>query len=137
MQPARQNLLRILSIVIVLSCTAGASLSYAGPREQAKRMHDRLVGVPPSGAVIDSMAAKISGGDGIGAALEAMDNPDDAGSLAGLDDDDISSLAGTALLWHAVRGCLTLFLSDISLADMLEDDDALVETGAPHARTVH
>ncbi len=75
MQPAKQNLLRNLSIVFVLSCTAGASLSYAGPREQAKRIHDRLVGVPPSGAVIDSMAAKISGGDGIGAALEAMNNP--------------------------------------------------------------
>ena len=69
--------------------------------------------------------------------FEAMDNTDDTGSLASLDDDDISSLAGTDLLWHAVRGCLTLFLSDISLADMLEDDDALVETGAPHARTVH
>ena len=75
MQPAKQNFLRNLSIVFVLSCTAGASLSYAGPREQAKRIHDRLVGVPPSGAVIDSMAAKISGGDGIGAALEAMNNP--------------------------------------------------------------
>ena len=75
MQLAKQNLLRNLSIVIVLSCTAGASLSYAGPREQAKRIHDRLVGVPPSGAVTDSMAAKISGGDGIGAAFEAMNNP--------------------------------------------------------------
>ncbi len=75
MQLAKQNLFRNLSIVIVLSCTAGASLSYAGPREQAKRIHDRLVGIPPSGAVIDSMAAKISAGDGIGAALEAMDNP--------------------------------------------------------------
>ena len=75
MQLAKQNLLRNLSIVFMLSCTAGASLSYAGPREQAKRIHDRLVGVPPSGAVIDSMAAKISGGDGIGAALEAMNNP--------------------------------------------------------------
>ena len=75
MQPAKQNFLKILSIVIALSCTAGASLSYAGPLEQAKRIHDRLVGVPPSDAVIDSMAAMISAGDGIGAALEAMENP--------------------------------------------------------------
>ena len=75
MQLAKQNLFRNLGIVLVLSCTAGMSLSYAGPREQAKRVHDRLVGVPPSGAVIDSMAAKISAGDGIGAAYEAMDNP--------------------------------------------------------------
>lgn len=75
MQPAKQNYLRILSIVIALTCTMAASLSYAGPREQARRIHDRLVGVPPSDTVIDSMAAKISGGDGIGAALEAMENP--------------------------------------------------------------
>ena len=75
MQLAKQNLFRNLGIVLVLSCTAGMSLSTAGPREQAKRVHDRLVGVPPSGAVIDSMAAKISAGDGIGAAYEAMDNP--------------------------------------------------------------
>ena len=27
----------------------------AGPREQAKRLHDRLVGVPPSAEVLDSM----------------------------------------------------------------------------------
>lgn len=74
MQPAKQNFLRNLSIMIALICTVGASLSYAGPREQAKRVYDRLVGVPPSGTVIDSMAAKISGGDGVGAALEAMEN---------------------------------------------------------------
>lgn len=75
MQPAKQNYLRILSIVIALTCTMAASLSYAGPREQARRIHDRLVGVPPSDAVIDSMAAKISVGNGIGAAYEAMENP--------------------------------------------------------------
>ena len=75
MQPAKQNYLRILSIVIALTCTMAASLSYAGPREQARRIHDRLVGVPPSDAVIDSMTAKISAGNGIGAAYEAMENP--------------------------------------------------------------
>jgi len=75
MQIVKRNFFTILSIVVVLTCTAGASLSYAGPREQAKRIHDRLAGMPPSGAVIDSMAAKISAGDGIGAAFEAMENP--------------------------------------------------------------
>ena len=49
--------------------------ALAGPRDQARRMHDRLVGVPPSAAVLDSMAAKITAGDEIGAAYEAMDNP--------------------------------------------------------------
>ncbi|MBT8437061.1 MAG: hypothetical protein KJP11_06800 [Gammaproteobacteria bacterium] len=75
MQPAKQNFLTILGIVIALTCTMATSLSYAGPREQARRIHDRLAGVPPSDAVIDSMAAKISAGDGIGAAFEAMENP--------------------------------------------------------------
>ena len=74
MQPAKYFLLRSLSLVLVLVFSAGASLTYAGPREQAKQIHDRLAGVPPSDTVIDSMAAKISGGDGIGAAYEAMEN---------------------------------------------------------------
>ena len=47
----------------------------AGPREQAKRMHDRLVGVPPSDAVLASMEASISGGDPLGAANTAMADP--------------------------------------------------------------
>ena len=72
MQLAKQKLFKNLGIVLVLSCTAVTSLSYAGSREQAKRVHDRLVGVPPSATVIDSMAAKISAGDSIGAAYEAM-----------------------------------------------------------------
>jgi hypothetical protein len=47
----------------------------AGPREQAKRMHDRLVGVPPSDAVLASMEASITGGDALGAANTAMADP--------------------------------------------------------------
>ena len=66
MQIFKVNVFRNLSIVAVLSCTIGASLAHAGPREQAKRIHDRLAGVPPSAAVVDSMAAKITNGDGVG-----------------------------------------------------------------------
>ena len=65
---------RFVCTVVVLTCTMGASVSFAGPREQARRIHDRLVGIPPSSAVIDSMAAKVAGGDAIGAAMEAMQN---------------------------------------------------------------
>ena len=43
--------------LLVLACAAPAA---AGPREQAKRMHDRLVGVPPTEAILASMAAKIA-----------------------------------------------------------------------------
>ena len=62
-------------IVIAFLCTLGISMAHAGPREQAKRIHDRLAGVPPESAVVDSMAAKLAAGDGIGAAYDAMDHP--------------------------------------------------------------
>jgi hypothetical protein len=47
----------------------------AGPREQAKRIHDRIVGVPPSAAVLDAMEASVAGNDPIAAAYTAMQNP--------------------------------------------------------------
>ncbi|MEL7538338.1 MAG: hypothetical protein AAFZ58_02905 [Pseudomonadota bacterium] len=64
-----------LRIAATLTLCAVATSSMAGPREQAKRMHDRLVGTPPSAAVLDSMAAKIGAGDAIGAAYDAMQDP--------------------------------------------------------------
>lgn len=48
--------------------------SIAGPREQARRIHDRLAGVPPSEAVLTQMQADIAGGNAIAAANRAMDN---------------------------------------------------------------
>lgn len=62
-------------VVVVALVLAAAATSHAGPREQAKRLHDRLTGVPPSPAVLDSMATSIANGDALGAAFEAMDNP--------------------------------------------------------------
>src|SRR5262245_29210856 len=47
----------------------------AGPREQAKRMHDRLVGVPPTDSMLSAMEAEIAGGDPLAAADLAMTNP--------------------------------------------------------------
>ena len=47
----------------------------AGPREQAKRIHDRLTGTPPDAAVLDSMATKVAAGNALGAAQDAMANP--------------------------------------------------------------
>ena len=60
---------------LALVCTLAATLSWAGPREQAKRMHDRLTGVPAPAAVLDSMAAKIEAENPVGAAMEAMLEP--------------------------------------------------------------
>src|SRR5262245_14936844 len=56
-------------------CAAVALASYAGPREQAKRIHDRLAGTPPTAAVLDQMQAKGQSGDALGAAMQAMSNP--------------------------------------------------------------
>ena len=62
-------------LTTVIACTLCVSQSFAGPREQAKRIHDRLAGTPPTAAVLDSMTMKIENGDAMGAAYEAMDNP--------------------------------------------------------------
>ncbi len=52
-----------------------ATAAQAGPREQAKRMHDRIAGVPPSAAVLDAMAADITAGRTNDAAMLAMQSP--------------------------------------------------------------
>ena len=50
--------------------------ALAGPREQAKRIHDRLTGVPPTQDVLDDMEAEIRSRNPLGAALIAIDGPD-------------------------------------------------------------
>jgi hypothetical protein len=54
-----------------------AQPAFAGPteREQAKRIHDRIVGVPPSDAVLNTMEAQIVGGTPLDAAFTAMNDP--------------------------------------------------------------
>ncbi|MEM9254721.1 MAG: hypothetical protein AAGA91_04695 [Pseudomonadota bacterium] len=48
--------------------------SHAGPREQARRIHDRLTGVPPTDAMLNAMESAITGGGGaVAAALYAID----------------------------------------------------------------
>lgn len=68
-----------LSKIFKLAAGVGLSLlvaqgSQAGPREQAKRIHDRLAGVPPTAATLDAMEADINNNDQIAAAYKAMDN---------------------------------------------------------------
>jgi len=53
---------------------SSVSIALAGPREQALRIHDRLAGVPPTEAVLDSMTAVV-GSDPTAAANIAMQNP--------------------------------------------------------------
>lgn len=74
MRVLRGQFLTQLRAAVVLMAMLTTTVVFAGPREQAKRLHDRLVGVPPSAAVLDSMTSKILAGDSIGAANEAMTN---------------------------------------------------------------
>jgi hypothetical protein len=65
-------------LLIAALLTAMAGIANAGPREQAKRIHDRLAGVPPSEIVLSAMEADVDPGqnnDPIAAAYTAMDNP--------------------------------------------------------------
>ncbi|MDX1496152.1 MAG: hypothetical protein R3352_01220 [Salinisphaeraceae bacterium] len=57
-----------------LSLSLAASISVAGDREQAKRIHDRIAGVPPSATVLDDMTADIASGNAVDAAFTAMEN---------------------------------------------------------------
>jgi hypothetical protein len=62
--------------VLVCLCLAGTALApvaaQADARSQAKRMHDRLAGVPPTEAVLDLMASDIAAGRTTDAANRAM-----------------------------------------------------------------
>ena len=62
-----------ISMLLCLLC-AGATTAGELERRQAKRLHDRLAGVPPAAAVLDSMEADIVAGNALAAARTAMDN---------------------------------------------------------------
>jgi hypothetical protein len=68
--PSRR-LLAGLAIVFAMLQPLAAS---ADERSQAKRMHDRLAGVPPTAAVLDQMAADIAAGRTTDAAYRAMEH---------------------------------------------------------------
>lgn len=68
------NVMRAAAVVLLAgACLAGTA--EAGPREQAKLIHDRIAGVPPSAATLDAMAADIGAGRARDAALLAMEHP--------------------------------------------------------------
>lgn len=66
----------IYSIAVLFFAVGAISAADAGPREQAKRIHDRLAGVPPADVVLSQMEADINAGNPIAAANLAMDNSD-------------------------------------------------------------
>ena len=67
---------RVIHILITCLLMHGYTTAYAGDleRRQAKRIHDRLAGVPPIETVLDSMEVQLVAGNDTSAALIAMDN---------------------------------------------------------------
>ncbi len=65
----------LVAMVVGLASLALAWPAVAGPREQARRMHDRLVGVPPLEVELDAMEALVQAGDPVAAARLAMEHP--------------------------------------------------------------
>src|SRR5882672_11440677 len=65
----------VLALMGLIVLTAHSAVAGPTERMQAKRMHDRLVGVPPSEAVLSSMEASIVANDPIAAAYTAMNDP--------------------------------------------------------------
>jgi len=64
----------VMLMLVALLCFVQTSNLLAGPREQARRIHDRLAGVPPSETVLTQMTTFVSGGDVTAAADLAMAN---------------------------------------------------------------
>ncbi len=64
----------LLALMAMLVALTPAYL-YAGDREQAARMHNRLTGVPPTEAVLVQMSTEIASGDPVAAAYIAMEDP--------------------------------------------------------------
>lgn len=65
----------VIACALLAFTLSSLQLTYAGPREQAKRMHDRLAGVPPSNDVLDTMETLIAEGDVRAAADIAIAHP--------------------------------------------------------------
>lgn len=65
--------MRLKVWAIIALCST--SVIHAGPRDQARRMHNRLTGVPPATTVENQMVTLIQGGNAQGAAELAMQNP--------------------------------------------------------------
>ena len=60
--------------IAAVTMLLGASAVHAGDREQARRIHDRLAGVPPTDAVLDLMTADVAAENPVAAANRAMEN---------------------------------------------------------------
>ena len=73
-QSGYRLLIRVFALSLALLSTSAA---ISGPREQAKRMHDRIAGVPPSAETLAQMVDEIeNNNDPMAAAMLAIEHPD-------------------------------------------------------------
>lgn len=69
---------RAIAVALMLMLAVGASVVRADARDQAKRIHDRIAGVPPDAATLDQMTTDIQNdpvNGAFNAALLATNNP--------------------------------------------------------------
>jgi hypothetical protein len=72
----KPHTIRVLGLLAIAgAATLFGNIALADSRDQAKRIHDRLAGVPPTASVLNEMAGHIGSGDATAAAMVAMDNP--------------------------------------------------------------
>ncbi|HPF28115.1 MAG TPA: hypothetical protein P5528_03390 [Steroidobacteraceae bacterium] len=69
----RRSVVVMSAGALLIAHTLGAAV--AGPRDQAKRIHDRITGVPPNATVLANMESLISSNRALDAALVATENP--------------------------------------------------------------
>ncbi|MCP5328294.1 MAG: hypothetical protein H7A18_10805 [Sinobacteraceae bacterium] len=62
------------TVALAALVLASSATLFAGPREQAKRIHDRIAGVPPSAQVLDQMEADVAAGRPLDAANRALES---------------------------------------------------------------
>ena len=74
MMKYKKILFRLVNTLLACSLLTAAAAAGDLERRQAKRLHDRIAGVPPDAAVLNAMEADIMAGDAIGAAFRAMEN---------------------------------------------------------------
>jgi hypothetical protein len=65
----------IIQVLILANSFVFATFTFADSISQAKRMHDRLTGTPPSAQVLFQMTALIDAGDELSAAQLALESP--------------------------------------------------------------
>lgn len=69
-----RTLVRHLPRLGLIGLALAAANTFAGPREQALQIHNRVAGVPPTETVLQAMATEIRNGDTAAAVKIAMEN---------------------------------------------------------------